>query len=52
MAYIRSAIRASDLSQDGPMKIENELTYKFEKEGEIFITKDSGLFKAVKQENL
>jgi SAM-dependent methyltransferase len=50
-AYIRSAIRAADLSEDGLGIVEKELAAILEKEGEIFITKDSGLFQAVKQEN-
>jgi ubiquinone/menaquinone biosynthesis C-methylase UbiE len=48
MAYIRSAIRATDLSEENLGALEKELTAILEKEGEIFITKDSGLFKAMK----
>ncbi len=48
MAYIRSFIRAEDLSQVELAKIENELTALLEKDGAISITKDSGLFEAVK----
>jgi len=52
MAYIRSAIRASDLSAEELANLRKELTAILEKDGEIFISKDSGLFEAVKQENL
>ncbi len=51
IAYIRSAIRAADQSEDELGNIGKELTAVLEKDGEIFITKDSGLFQAVKQEN-
>ena len=48
MAYIRSMIRADQLSQAELAKIETELTASLAKNGEIFITKDSGLFEAAK----
>jgi ubiquinone/menaquinone biosynthesis C-methylase UbiE len=48
MTYIRSSIRAADLSEESLGNIENELTAILEREGEIFITKDSGLFQAIK----
>ncbi|HET7143000.1 MAG TPA: methyltransferase domain-containing protein [Anaerolineales bacterium] len=48
MAYIRSSIRAAGVSEDQLELIERELASILEKEGEIFITKDSGLFKALK----
>jgi len=50
--YIRSSIGAVDLSEEKLGELKKELTEILEKEGEIFITKDSGLFKAVKKENL
>ena len=46
--YIRSSIGAADLSKDKLEKLEKELTVALEKDGEIFISKDSGLFKALK----
>lgn len=46
MAYIRSGIRAVDFSPVEMTAIEGELTALLKKEGEIFITKDSGLFLA------
>jgi ubiquinone/menaquinone biosynthesis C-methylase UbiE len=48
MAYIRSGIRATEFSETELAKIEKELTEQLEREGEIFITKDSGLFLAVR----
>lgn len=48
MAYIRSAIRMADLSEESLGIIEKELNSILEKEGEILITKDSGLFEAIK----
>ena len=48
MAYIRSAIHSADLSLAELAKIEVELTAFLECEGKIPITKDSGLFEAVK----
>lgn len=51
MAYIRSSIRAADLSKDDLGNIEKELNSILEKEGKIFISKDSGLFTAIKKEN-
>ena len=51
MDYICSMTRASDLSEGGLAMIEKQLMAILEKEGEILITKDSGLFQALKQEN-
>lgn len=48
MAYIRSMASASDLQEDQFQLIERELKESIEKYGEIFIEKDSGLFKALK----
>lgn len=48
MAYIRSAIRSADLSEESLGIIEKELSSILEKEGEILISKDSGLFEAIK----
>ena len=51
MAYIRSATRAPELSEGELVNLEKELASSLEAAGEIFITKDSGLFQAIKQEN-
>jgi len=48
MAYIRSGIRAVDFSETEFAQIEKELRHQLERDGEIFITKDSGLFLAQK----
>jgi ubiquinone/menaquinone biosynthesis C-methylase UbiE len=48
MAYIRSSIGATDLSEDKLGELKKDLTAVLEKEGKIFITKDSGLFEALK----
>jgi SAM-dependent methyltransferase len=48
MDYVRSSIGSADISQDEIQKLERELAEKINKDGEIFITKDSGLFKALK----
>lgn len=48
MAYIRSGIRAVEFSDAEMAKIEKELNEQLEQDGEIFITKDSGLFKCFK----
>lgn len=48
MAYIRSTIRASELSEEGLEQIRSDLENKLAKKSEILITKDAGLFEAVK----
>jgi hypothetical protein len=48
MAYIRSSIRASELSEDAILEIEGELEKELNEKGHIFIRKNSGLFEAVK----
>ncbi len=48
MAYIRSSIRASELSEDALLEIRNNLETELKEEGSIFIRKDSGLYEAVK----
>ena len=48
MAYIRSGISFSDLKQDELEKLKQELQAELNEKGEIFISKDSGLFEAVK----
>jgi ubiquinone/menaquinone biosynthesis C-methylase UbiE len=48
LKYIRSSISAVDISVEELVKIESEITAKLVQFGEIFITKDSGLFEAIK----
>lgn len=48
IAYFRSGVRAGELSEDEFMKLQNELAKELKEKGKIFITKDSGLFEAVK----
>ena len=48
IAYLCSVIDPSDLDQSGLAKIRAELETRLEQEKMIFITKDSGLFEAVK----
>ena len=48
MAYVRSSLRAADLSEDELAKVCVDLENDLKEKGKIFITKDSGLFEAVK----
>lgn len=48
ISYLRSGISASELLGDEVMKLEQELDRQIRKEGRVFISKDSGLFVAVK----
>ena len=48
MAYIRSSMRATELSEDELVKIRANLEQELKEKGRIFITKDSGLFEAKK----
>jgi ubiquinone/menaquinone biosynthesis C-methylase UbiE len=48
ISYLRSGISASELLEDEIMKLEQELEKQIEKEGRVFISKDSGLFMVVK----
>jgi ubiquinone/menaquinone biosynthesis C-methylase UbiE len=48
MAYLRSSMRASELSEDELLKVQANLESKLKEEGRIFIAKDSGLFEAIK----
>ena len=48
IAYIRSTIRASELSEDEIVKIRQDLQTELREKGMIFIRKDSGLFEAEK----
>ena len=48
MAYIRSSLRGVDLSEDELAKVRVDLENELKEKGRIFITKNSGLFEAVK----
>jgi ubiquinone/menaquinone biosynthesis C-methylase UbiE len=48
IAYLRSAIRASEVSEDELAKVKIDLEKELKKNGTIFISKDSGLFEALK----
>jgi len=48
MAYIRSYLRAVDLSETELAKVRVDLEDELKEKSRIFITKDSGLFEAVK----
>jgi SAM-dependent methyltransferase len=48
MAYVRSSLRAADLSEDELAKVRLDLEKELKEKGRIFIKKDSGLFEAVK----
>lgn len=48
MAYVRSSLRAADLSEDELAKVRVDLEKELNEKGRIFIKKDSGLFEAVK----
>ena len=48
MNYIRSSISAEDIFAPEFETLEKELSAVLKKDGEIFISKDSGLFKVLK----
>jgi SAM-dependent methyltransferase len=48
IAYFRSGVRAGELSEDEFAKLQVDLKKELKEKGRIFITKDSGLFEAVK----
>ena len=48
IAYLRSSIRASEFSEEELAKVKTELEKELKKNGKIFISKDSGLFIAIK----
>jgi ubiquinone/menaquinone biosynthesis C-methylase UbiE len=48
VAYIRSSIGSADLSEGKLAELIKELSTTLQQEGKIFITKDSGLFEAIK----
>ncbi|RPJ22619.1 MAG: SAM-dependent methyltransferase [Chloroflexi bacterium] len=49
MAYIRSGIRVTELSEKELAHLQQDLEKELQEKGRIFISKDSGLFEAVKQ---
>jgi ubiquinone/menaquinone biosynthesis C-methylase UbiE len=48
LAYIRSGISSADLKADELERIKQELQSELNRNGEAFISKDSGLFEAIK----
>jgi ubiquinone/menaquinone biosynthesis C-methylase UbiE len=48
MAYIRSGMRVSELSQAELENLQDELENELKENGRIFVSKDSGLFEAIK----
>lgn len=48
VAYVRSAVAASDLQEDRLEALRQEWQNTLKQTGEIFISKDSGLFEAIK----
>jgi ubiquinone/menaquinone biosynthesis C-methylase UbiE len=49
VTYLRSAIRASEISDEELTALRYDLEQELRDKGELFVTKDSGLFKAVKE---
>jgi SAM-dependent methyltransferase len=48
VAYFRSGVRAGELSDEEFTKLQIDLEKELKEKGRIFITKDSGLFEAIK----
>ena len=48
MAYIRSGIRVSELSEEELTQLQHDLERELSENGKIFVSKDSGLFEAIK----
>ncbi len=48
MAYIRSVIRAAELSESALAELRSRLERELQSKGMLFVTKDSGLFEVVK----
>jgi ubiquinone/menaquinone biosynthesis C-methylase UbiE len=48
LAFIRSTTYAKELSEEGLIHLQQDLERQLASKGEIFITKDSGLFEAIK----
>ena len=48
MAYIRSSMRSTELSEEELVKVQANLEKELKEKGQILIKKDSGLFEAIK----
>lgn len=48
MAYIRSGMRVSELSEEELANLQRDLEHELKEKGKIFVAKDSGLFEAIK----
>ena len=48
IAYFHSGVRAGELSEDEFATLQNDLEKELKEKGRIFISKDSGLFEAIK----
>jgi len=48
MAYIHSSMRATELSEEELANVQRDLEKELMEKGRVFISKDSGLFEAVK----
>lgn len=48
IAFMRSSMHAQEVLEEELVKLENELEQELKEKGSIFITKDSGLFEAIK----
>jgi len=48
MAYIRSSMRATELSEEELANVQRDLEKELKEKGRVFISKDSGLFEALK----
>ena len=48
IAYMLSGVRVKELSEDELLRLQQNLEKELQEKGRIFITKDSGLFEAVK----
>jgi len=48
MAYIRSSMRATELSEEEFANVQRDLEKELMEKGKVFISKDSGLFEALK----
>ncbi|MCI0552069.1 MAG: methyltransferase domain-containing protein [Anaerolineae bacterium] len=47
MAYIRSSMHATEVSEEKLVKLQHDLEKELKEKGRIFISKDSGLFEAI-----
>ena len=48
MAYLHSGMRVSELSEEELASLRLDLEKELKEKGKIFISKDSGLFEAIK----